>query len=928
MTDTYIDLSTTDDAAAVDAAWLIALFEPGAAPPAQVDPDMQSLADVINALVQAWAHASSGARIPADKMPENQILPPVTAQDVGHVLKVAAGPVVEWASESAGSGQGLTAAQVDGRILAAIPLARRIPAFAVGDIGHTLQIESDGQGGAVLRFATERNDAETLEVRAAVPATAGFSTGDIINVGGDLYELIASGNATNVITGVAEAYTDPAYIGTPSVQWRTAGAGVNPLIVRLDQAALNSPPGRPDRIYVEFRADGGVVGEDVLVYDETHNTVQTGDVAPTYGYDGGSINFSEAKVGAKFSLTVYRSDAQGDKGALLRVHPHQERWELDSRTHVPAPADWAQAGQPEPVQKSDLNDAPALAAADLDTADAVLVDDASVGSGLQVRGVSFGALDTRWRTQRVPTGNTLPPHPHVGDRFRLLADDTVAHDPLVQGRQAQVTLTEYAFPNRAAAGPQALYGYTLGYGGTAHATLAGNVFLIYNGSMPADGQLIFYREGDDTRHAYDIADNFVPGLTHWYQVAGLSVGDIDDTGLRFHLNFESDGGANQTYPDITVEAGDLTYAGGTQGQAGWVPSPGIAAAWATQGQPDPRQILALTKLIDGPGAGLAVNVASAPVYGTFNAYVPDFDLDDADKQQGELATEAILTITSPGDASIGFNAADDTHPVTVLRKSSFAFASDVREADAYAQNATHGVQVATWPVYQTISGSRHQTGTVALYEARATGTNHLGYYWHWDPENVAGGSNFNLSSTLRADFTHNDRAGGAAGTARESHFTPSLAATAIATGTTGIGVGLAVKSGSPVAAGHGLSVAANRLRFARAGIYHIDFSLELEGVGAGAAGGGRLFVGLHWRRTRGAATTDLAETRASTYVRNTSDATGKVAPDQVHTAGNFAFLAQAGDELSLDLEGELVQPANATIQINAAGSEIAVISQT
>lgn len=776
MTDAYIDLSTTDDAAAVDGAWLVALFEPGAAPPAQVDPDMQSLADVINALVQSWAQANDAARIPAAKLPENQILPPVTAQEVGHVLKVAAGPVVEWASESAGSGQGLTAAQVDGRILAAIPLARRIPDFAVGDIGQTLQIESDGQGGAVLRFAPERNDAETLEVRSAVPATAGFSVGDIVNVSGDLYELIASGAATNVLTGVAEAYVGGQYVGTPAVQWRTAEGGVNPLIVRLPQPVLDAAPGRPDYIYVEFHADGGVYGVDFLVYDSAHNTIAEHGLPATYGYDGGSINFSGAKVGAKFSLSVYRSDQHGDKGALLRVHPTQERWELDSRAHVPAPADWAQAGKPEPVQDTDLNDVATAAAADLETGDAVLFDDGSVTSGLQVRGVTFGALDTRWRTQRVPAGNALPPHPHVGDRFRLLADDDIVHDPLVQGVQSQVTLTEYAFPDREATGPQALYGYTLGYGGTAHAALAGNVFLIFNGAMPADGQLIFYREGDDTRHAYDIADAFVPGLPHWYQVAGLSVGDIDDTGLHFHLNFESNGGSEKTYPDTTVSAGDLTYAGGTQGQAGWVPTPGIAAAWATQGQPNPRQVLALTKLIDGPGAGLAVNVASSPVYGTFNAFAPDFDLDDADKQQGELATEAILTITTPGDASIGFNAADDTHPVTVLRKSSFAFASDVREADAYAQNATHGVQVDTWPVYQTISGARHQTGTIALYEARATGTNNLGYYWHWSPESIAGGSNFNVTSVLRADFTHNDGAGGGAPTQVGDDASPAIAA--------------------------------------------------------------------------------------------------------------------------------------------------------
>ena len=55
-------------------------------------------------------------------------------------------------------------------------------------------------------------------------------------------------------------------------------------------------------------------------------------------------------------------------------------------------------------------------------------------------------------------------------------------------------------------------------------------------------------------------------------------------------------------------------------------------------------------------------------------------------------------------------------------------------------------------------------------------THHLGYYWHWDPESVAGGVNFNLTSIIRADFTHNDGAGSGAPTQVGDDASPVLAA--------------------------------------------------------------------------------------------------------------------------------------------------------
>ena len=350
MTQPYIDLSTTDDAAAVDAAWLLALFEPGASPPAQVDPDMQSLRDVIDATVTAWAQAGDNTRIPAAKLPANQILPPVTGSDVGHVLKVGAGPVLAWAAETPGSG-GLNASQVDARILAAIPLARRIPSFAVGDIGEILQVVSDGAGGAEVRFAPDTKDAETLEVQVTQPATAGYSDGDVINVSGALYELVPSGTARNEVTGVAHRRQTPrqasgTFNGTTDLEWSYDGTGTPNIIAHLNRDVLGPNP--PSGVVMDFSTQDGFWARDVYLSREVdRDTVRTGDMHGAYAYiEDGDSNLADGTegfagaLGAHFTAYFYAADARQEKGAPLNVQPANDRWELLDRVH-PAPVSQA-----------------------------------------------------------------------------------------------------------------------------------------------------------------------------------------------------------------------------------------------------------------------------------------------------------------------------------------------------------------------------------------------------------------------------------------------------------------------------------------------------------------------------------------------------------------------------------------------------------
>lgn len=360
-------LPQADSADPVDDSLLMAMFDA-----ASDDPIMQTASDIlalaphltqaeVDARIKTFARIADAAGIQRADLALNQRLP---APNGGQWLRWNnAGNALENVAAPSGGGGGVSLSQVDGRINALIPAARRVPEFAIGDAGELVKVNATGTG-LVIAPADSSDEAETLAVRTSQPSTAGFSVGDLVNVNGVLYELLASGAAPNVITGIADDFVGGAYRGTHAVQWRTAESGANPVIVRLPQAQLNAAPGgRPGYILVVMTTPDGFWGEDFLVYDHTRNTVAQGDIPATYGYDGGSVNFSQAPTGAHFTVTIYVSDAHGVKGAPLTVHPAQTRWEIDGRNHViptqqtiyPPVKDILQAGGNITISPNDAN---------------------------------------------------------------------------------------------------------------------------------------------------------------------------------------------------------------------------------------------------------------------------------------------------------------------------------------------------------------------------------------------------------------------------------------------------------------------------------------------------------------------------------------------------------------------------------------------
>ena len=236
-------------------------------------------------------------------------------------------------------------ARADARVNALIPANRRIPAYALGDANEVLAVAADGNS---LRFVPQASggggggSSDELSSRAALPAVAGFSAGDIVNRGGDLYELLASTDATNEL---AEAFAPvgtvglPAnYVGSPAFHWDADPPGN--VRAYLSKAVLGMNP--PATIYAHVQAQSGI-------NDDTKLTRSSGsDTATSYAYfrasDGGKLPVSDATnpVGGAFVVRFF-TDALGT--APQAVH-NAARWARWDRGGVPVSL-WAQAGSDE-----------------------------------------------------------------------------------------------------------------------------------------------------------------------------------------------------------------------------------------------------------------------------------------------------------------------------------------------------------------------------------------------------------------------------------------------------------------------------------------------------------------------------------------------------------------------------------------------------
>ena len=163
--------------------------------------------------------------------------------------------------------------------------------------------------------------------------------------------------------------------------------------------------------------------------------------------------------------------------------------------------------------------------------------------------------------------------------------------------------------------------YPATYAGPSAATLRGNSYIRFRGQgAPAKtaDRFWFYDEGQAPRSYGVGASTIINGL-RLAQVTGLGYAEANNGAHHWNVG----------YTDGTKQVPDSSYAGrlrlGGCGNTGWEFAPGVAAVWATQGQPEPKTQLAITTLLSGPGIGLTVTDSSQDYRsGQLNGFVPAF----------------------------------------------------------------------------------------------------------------------------------------------------------------------------------------------------------------------------------------------------------------------------------------------------------------
>ena len=629
-----------------------------------------------------------------------------------------------------------------------IPLERAGSGSATA--GKILKVNA---GGTALEYVDEgagNTTSQELEALASLPGTSGYTLGDIVNVAGELYELVAGTVDPHVYRGTVADQAGN-LIGDSTFMWE----GVNPYNIRaaLLKSVLGASP--PDSLFVEFHSSDGQYAETKL------DRASGSDTGTTYAYhrDPVDSSFDSAPIGSTFSVAFYRDEA---KTVPFTIQQSTNRWEPDKRSIQ-------KFTQPLALKNGSVSlelPTETLNAGQVTDADEFMVWDASSQQWTKVT-VDAAADKLQERNAAVAV---LPVPLLIGRRYLTSAENTVQQDKAFQFLQSQPTLR---FLNVSATYVNGLYAYSGGYSGPNASALRNKVFFAPQGTHPGSAKpttLRYYTERGTVR-TYSIAQNAVPGEQHRFEVSGLSYAGAV-TGQDFFINVVySDG--SMLYPEQTYAPGEYIATSETT----LIFAPGVAASWAAQGQPEPRTLLAVTVLqAAGAGAqGIRVSNSSNNAQNALSGFSPDFDLDDDDKQNGIVEIEASLTLSGRGaNTSIGFDS--NVHdPLLNVRITGFSLASTLRGTSDYIGSSQQGVKIGEADV-RNGSGT---LGTVELYLAHDA-NNDLGYYLNYSGN--AGALGFDVLLSISAIFVHND--GGQTGdvpTPDPSY--PNVSNTSIPTGT-------------------------------------------------------------------------------------------------------------------------------------------------
>ncbi len=195
------------------------------------------------------------------------------------------------------------------------PVGPQGPAGAQGPVGPQGPAGPQGPVGA-QGLKGGASDSSTLARRTALPATTGFNDGDLINLSGVIYELVANTEDANIYRGAiaSNAGGQTGYFGDATFRWQTASP--NNIRAFFDKTALTQSP--PAKLYIRFHSGNAY---DSLVLDRASGQDSSSDYA--YVHEPGSAGLDVNTVGAAFDLTVY---SDSNYSVAQAIHS-ASRWE-------------------------------------------------------------------------------------------------------------------------------------------------------------------------------------------------------------------------------------------------------------------------------------------------------------------------------------------------------------------------------------------------------------------------------------------------------------------------------------------------------------------------------------------------------------------------------------------------------------------------
>ena len=167
-----------------------------------------------------------------------------------------------------------------------------------------------------------------LSTAASLPAITGFTVGDIINVGGELYELVANTDDANILRGTIFKRTGNYWGSAATGEVDFEFSGVSPYNIRLNIIKTNLPS-LPTYLYIKITMSSGQVADIVM------GRSSASDTTARYAYNKveGQPGLDVPTAGETYRIEVFSDSGFSTAQSVHAAH----RWEANDRESPVSP---------------------------------------------------------------------------------------------------------------------------------------------------------------------------------------------------------------------------------------------------------------------------------------------------------------------------------------------------------------------------------------------------------------------------------------------------------------------------------------------------------------------------------------------------------------------------------------------------------------